>query len=295
MSLGQGSQFGYRPGPIFGSAPIAGTGTGHLAAAGILAALVARQQTGRGQQLEVPMFFGAQAADYFGLMTWQLATGKVSPPPARVSSAGSASRKTIEASRLNYLPCTKDGRFVFFTDDAPPGASGSAGTRDRAHPRAAAVRERSVLRIARRRSGLGGRDLGRLPDEDVRRGIRSSAPSGTLRTSWPGPARKGSTILRSVTTATSSRSMLRKSDPSSRWSDRPFPHHTGPDPTVRAGARGELRQVTGPAEVSGNGTVPEHPLAGITLVEFGYFFAMPFATRIGVARCAGHQDRGPRR
>src|SRR3954452_8285855 len=36
FSLGQGGQFGYRPGPVYGDARIAGTGGGHLAAAGIV-------------------------------------------------------------------------------------------------------------------------------------------------------------------------------------------------------------------------------------------------------------------
>src|SRR3954454_11964156 len=77
FNLGQGGVLGYRPGPVFGNAPIASTGAGHLAASGIVAALLPRQQSGRGQQLEVPMYFGAHAVDYFGLMTWLLANGKV--------------------------------------------------------------------------------------------------------------------------------------------------------------------------------------------------------------------------
>jgi crotonobetainyl-CoA:carnitine CoA-transferase CaiB-like acyl-CoA transferase len=36
----------------------------------------------------------------------------------------------------------------------------------------------------------------------------------------------------------------------------------------------------GPAQVAGGGATPEHPLAGLTVVEFGYFFAMPFATTL---------------
>src|SRR3954452_9273244 len=119
FSLGQGGQFGYRPGPVFGNAPIAGTGAGHLAASGIIAALLARRQTGHGQQLEVPLYFGAQVVDYFGLMTWLLSAGKVDLSASTAAAGGGAPRKAVVASRLNYLPCTKDGRFVFFTAMMP--------------------------------------------------------------------------------------------------------------------------------------------------------------------------------
>jgi crotonobetainyl-CoA:carnitine CoA-transferase CaiB-like acyl-CoA transferase len=297
MSLGQGSQFGYRPGPIFGSAPIAGTGTGHLAAAGILAALVARQQTGRGQQLEVPMFFGAQAADYFGLMTWQLATGKVSPPPARVSSAGSASRKTIVASRLNYLPCTKDGRFVFFTAMMPHQARAVLRALGIEHileqPRYAnapffesaddgqawedeiwdAFRTKTFAEwdpILRAERDVAY-ELARTSEEGLDHPqIRHNGDVLTLDAPGVGPVEQVGPIAHFRTTP----ARVRRSAP----------------------ALGENSgQVTGPAEVSGNGTVPEHPLAGITLVEFGYFFAMPFATAILAslgARVIKIEDRG---
>src|SRR6476469_6999539 len=41
--------FGFRSGPIFVDAPLGSVGAGHIATAGVLAALVAREQTGRGQ------------------------------------------------------------------------------------------------------------------------------------------------------------------------------------------------------------------------------------------------------
>ena len=38
------------------------------------------------------------------------------------------------------------------------------------------------------------------------------------------------------------------------------------------------REPAGPQVVTGDATAPEHPLAGVTIVEFGYFFAMPNGT-----------------
>src|SRR3954453_18543874 len=63
--------FGFRSGPIFVNAPLGSVGTGHMACSGVLAALVARETTGRGQRVEATMLQGFNPLDYFGTMTWQ--------------------------------------------------------------------------------------------------------------------------------------------------------------------------------------------------------------------------------
>ena len=84
-------------GPIFYDAPWAALGAAHHAVAGILAALIVREQTGRGQHVDATLANGISALDYFGTMHWQHARAKGDdaagrdpadarrrwPPPAR--------------------------------------------------------------------------------------------------------------------------------------------------------------------------------------------------------------------
>ena len=68
--------FGFRSGPIFYDAPWASLGAAHHAVAGILAALIVRERTGRGQHVDATLVNGISALDYFGTMHWQYARAK---------------------------------------------------------------------------------------------------------------------------------------------------------------------------------------------------------------------------
>jgi crotonobetainyl-CoA:carnitine CoA-transferase CaiB-like acyl-CoA transferase len=57
----QYEQPGWRPGPIFLQSPVASMATAYLVPAGILAALSAREETGRGQHVETSLVQGAMA------------------------------------------------------------------------------------------------------------------------------------------------------------------------------------------------------------------------------------------
>src|SRR3954447_4104836 len=297
FSLGQGGQFGYRPGPVFGNAPLAGTGAGHLAASGIVAALLARQQTGRGQQLEVPLYFGAQVVDYFGLMTWLLMAGKVDLSAGKPAAGGGAPRKTVVASRLNYLPCTKDGRFVFFTAMMPH--------QSRAVLRALGIEH--ILDEPRWANApfFDSAEDGQAWEDEIWAAFRTKTFA-----EWE-PILRAEKDVAFELARTSEEGL-----------DHPAARHNGDVLTLEAPGTGPLEQVgplarfrgtparirrpapalgenagppTGPARVAGTGTVPEHPLAGITVVEFGYFFAMPFATQTLAAlgaRVIKIEDRG---
>ena len=62
------SQDGFRPGPVFTPTPIASYGAGMLAAQGLLAALYARQKTGRGQRVHTSLLHGLSAFDMGGFL-----------------------------------------------------------------------------------------------------------------------------------------------------------------------------------------------------------------------------------
>jgi crotonobetainyl-CoA:carnitine CoA-transferase CaiB-like acyl-CoA transferase len=297
FSLGQGGQFGYRPGPVFGNAPIASTGAGHLAASGIVAALLARQQSGRGQQLEVPMYFGAHAVDYFGVMTWLLANGKVDLSASKPATGGGAPRRTIVASRLNYLPCTKDGRFVFFTAMMPHQA--------RAVLRALGIEH--ILEEPRWKNApfFESAEDGQAWEDEIWTAFRTKTFA-----EWD-PILRAERDVAYELARTSEEGL-----------DHPQVRHNGDVITLDAPGVGPVEQVgpiarfratpariersapalgensgppSGPAPLTATGPAPEHPLAGITVVEFGYFFAMPFATSTLAAlgaRVIKIEDRG---
>ncbi|HXY91938.1 MAG TPA: CoA transferase [Acidimicrobiia bacterium] len=109
--------FGFRDGPIFSGAPTASTGAAHMAVSGILAALIARETTGRGQRVDTSLAQGLIPADYFGIYHAQLAM--------RAASAGASDGPNtapgggMGASRYALTLPTKDGRWVNLSPQQP--------------------------------------------------------------------------------------------------------------------------------------------------------------------------------
>ena len=109
--------FAFRDGPIFAGAPTASTGAAHMAVSGILAALIARETTGRGQRVDTSLVQGMIPADYFGIYHVQLA--------ARAAATGAGSGPNtapgggMAASRYSLCLCTKDGRWINFSPQQP--------------------------------------------------------------------------------------------------------------------------------------------------------------------------------
>ncbi len=106
--------FGFRSGPIFVNAPLGSVGTGHMAFSGVLAALIARETTGRGQTVEATMVQGFNPLDYFGAMMWQH-TQRITGSAAGSSAMSAA----MGASRYSFFVPTQDGRWVIFTQMLP--------------------------------------------------------------------------------------------------------------------------------------------------------------------------------
>src|SRR5690606_39197759 len=70
-----------RPGPVYVNAPVASVGAGQFAFSGALAALVARERTGRGQHVDATLVQGLHPLDYFGTMHWQYELRRAADPP----------------------------------------------------------------------------------------------------------------------------------------------------------------------------------------------------------------------
>jgi crotonobetainyl-CoA:carnitine CoA-transferase CaiB-like acyl-CoA transferase len=107
--------FAYRSGPIMFSALLASVGAGHMATAAVCAALTARTQTGTGQYVEATMVQGLNPLDYFNTMGTQLAARSgMSSEETR-----NAAMKFVAASRYSMIMPTKDGRWVATTQMLP--------------------------------------------------------------------------------------------------------------------------------------------------------------------------------
>ena len=89
--------------PVFVNAPLGSIGAGHLALGGVLAALTARETTGRGQHLDTTLVQGLTPADYFGTMHWQAQLLRAADPRQSQSSP---------PARPPALLCSKDGRWI---------------------------------------------------------------------------------------------------------------------------------------------------------------------------------------
>ena len=89
--------------PMFVNAPLASVGAGHLACSGVLAALVARETTGRGEHVAATLLQGLTPTDYFGTMHWQVHLQQASEPDRP---------RVAPPARPPALLCSKDGRWI---------------------------------------------------------------------------------------------------------------------------------------------------------------------------------------
>jgi crotonobetainyl-CoA:carnitine CoA-transferase CaiB-like acyl-CoA transferase len=107
-----------RPGPAFDPVPMASFGASQAALHGVLAALHMRCRTGRGQLVEASLLQGLIPPDYFEWLAWQLRRRDpdacpVAPMlPARM---GWRERPVHPPSFTTVLAYTKDGRWIQFS------------------------------------------------------------------------------------------------------------------------------------------------------------------------------------
>jgi crotonobetainyl-CoA:carnitine CoA-transferase CaiB-like acyl-CoA transferase len=94
----------FRAGPAFFGMPRASVAAGHHALQGIVAALVARESTGRGQIVEADLFMGLTTYDYFGMAVYQL------------TQRNSTNHGNRSATILGGHLCSADGRWVLPTN-----------------------------------------------------------------------------------------------------------------------------------------------------------------------------------
>jgi crotonobetainyl-CoA:carnitine CoA-transferase CaiB-like acyl-CoA transferase len=266
--------WGHRDTPIMFPVPWASYGAAMQSVAGILGALLVREKTGRGQALDATLVAGLDPIDYFVSTIVQLMAKKGEAPSGD-------SRSLTGASRFGVLLATRDGRFIQTSTMLPH-------------------QGKALCDVA---------GIGHVIDEDPRfKGLPTFAS--------PEDAQEWEDMLMEAFRAKDFDHWLPllEASPdiafevavtSEQGLDHPQIVHNGDVIVVQDPKLGPVREVgpighfektpivversapdvganSGPFAAQdfpiGDGAVPAHPFSGITVVEFGYFYAMPYGT-----------------
>jgi crotonobetainyl-CoA:carnitine CoA-transferase CaiB-like acyl-CoA transferase len=271
--------YGHRDGPIMRPVPWGSFGAAMQSVAGILGALRVRDFTGRGQQLGATLWTGLDPLDYFVAPIVQLAT-------KRGEKAATDTRSVLSASRFGVLAITKDGRMLQTSTLLPHqgrALSEVAGIGDQlADPRFAKLPSFATPEIAQEWEDMlleafREHDLDYwlpklLASKDVAFEVGGTSEEGT---NHPQIVHNGDILTIDDPIV----GPIRQVGPIAHFSATPMiPSRTAP-------ALGEARYEWPAAAVAvprQEQEVPSSPFAGVTVVEFGYFYAMPY----GVAMLA---------
>ena len=270
--------FGFREGPIFYDAPWASLGAAHHALAGILAALIDRERTGRGQHVDATLVNGISALDYFGTMHWQYARSQGETPLVTISTKA----PSMAATRTAVWLATKDSRFVTVTGMVPKESRALCRALGTEHvldePRFANAPKFPTAEDAQAYEDLLWEAMRTRTLEEwlpILRADKDIAFEAAVTSEEGLDHPQVVHNAEVVTVEDPTLGPVQMIGPIARFSAAPS--------RVRALApelganRGPL---TGPERPAGDASFPKHPLSGVTIVECGYFFAMPFSTAL---------------
>jgi crotonobetainyl-CoA:carnitine CoA-transferase CaiB-like acyl-CoA transferase len=265
--------WGHRDGPIMFPVPWASFGAGMQSVAGIIGALLVREKTGRGQALDATLVAGLDPIDYFVSTIVQLMAKKGEAPSAD-------SRSATTASRFGVLLATRDGRFIQTSTMLPHQGRALCDVAGIGH----VLEEPRFSGLPTFATAEDAQEWEDLLQEAIRREDLSH---------WL-PLLQASPNVAFEVAATSEEGL-----------DHPQVVHNGDVIEVEDSELGLVREVgpvghfektpiviersapnldanSGPFTPhdlpTGGEAAPAHPFAGITVVEFGYFYAMPYGT-----------------
>src|SRR5262245_56366923 len=291
-------QPGYRAGPIFLGFPMATYGAAFLAVIGTLAAVYAREATGRGQQVDVSLFDGALALSSMGW--WWTEQGL----PAVVVGLPRADIPDLFRSTLRLIyglfRCA-DGEYLQINTGAR-GAFGRAmalfGLRDRVQPAVSVVEKAEPL--SEEEAALVWSEIPRLLATRPRAEWLErlwAADIAALPVLRPGEALEDDQVRFNGLVLTLDDPVLgrvKQIGPPVRFSRTP-PRVSGSAPRPgehtekvlaelrRGGGRGgeEIERAGAPGALGEVGELgaPRHALEGVKLLDFGHYFAGPFASK----------------
>lgn len=264
--------FGFRPGPIMCAVPWGGFGAAMQSVAAILAALLVRDRTGRGQRLDASLLAGLEPTDYFVATIVQLMA-------KQGKRASSDARDNMSASRFGVVVATRDGRFIQTSTVLPHQAKALVEVAGLGHtvedPRFAGIPSFATPEDARAWEDLLWEAFRRedlsywLPRLEATTDVAFEV-AATSEESLDHPQ-----ILHNGDVVTINDPVLgpvRQVGPLGHFSETPLrPTRSAPALGAHNGPFTAL-----PSALGAGGEGPEHPLAGVTIVEFGYFYAMPY-------------------
>ncbi|MGE0385387.1 MAG: CaiB/BaiF CoA transferase family protein [Gammaproteobacteria bacterium] len=280
FSLGN---FGIAPTPMFTGGLFASVGAAHMAVCGIAAALRVRGITGRGQRVEAAMVQGVTPINYYGLMEWQL---HARPELLeKVRTARSPREGGIVATRIMMIVCTGDGRWIQTTMMLPHQAQALVRAAGLAHT----ISDPRFKDAPYFGSAQDAQDWEDLLWERFREQPWSHWREALLREADISFELIGSDVDgldhpqfihngEVVTLDDPKRGPVRQVGPVAFFDETPARLERS------APALGEHGALPARAAPKPSGAAaPRHPLEGVTIVEFGYFYAMPYGLSMATA------------
>jgi len=269
----------WRDGPIFEAAPMASTGCGLLGVSGIVSALIVRQASGVGQYIETTLLQGLTPYNYNTLAVRQDLDRRGAEPSFSLDGVAPGVAN-VRYTRHTFSVCSADGHWLKTQNLLPHQSQAFVRALGLEHilddPKFAGTPDFETYEIAEEYSNLiwetfRGRTKSEwwpriLAEPDVAAEFAVSSEEGLnhpqliangnvieIHDREVGPIKQIGALARfSRTPSAISRSAPRLGD-----------------------FGGAFRP--GPATVAPGGPVPKHPLADVTVVELGYFYALPFA------------------
>ncbi|TPG36558.1 CaiB/BaiF CoA transferase family protein [Mycolicibacterium hodleri] len=266
--------WGHRDGPIMFPVPWASYGAAMQSVAGIIGALLVREKTGRGQALDSTLVAGLDPIDYFVSTIVQLMAKKG-------ESTSGDSRSMTGASRFGVLLATRDGRFIQTSTMLPHQGKALCEVAGVGDVVAKDPRFSGLPSFANPDDAQEWEDLlmeaFRAEDFDHWLPLLQASPDIAFEVAvtseegleHPQIVHNGDVIV----VEDLNLGPVRQVGPVG---------HFAKTPIVIERSAPELGVSTGPLVAhdfpKGGEAAPEHPFAGITVVEFGYFYAMPYGT-----------------
>jgi crotonobetainyl-CoA:carnitine CoA-transferase CaiB-like acyl-CoA transferase len=270
--------FGHRDGPLVYPVAWASFGAAMQAVAGIVGALLVRMQTGQGQALHGTLFAGLDPVDYFVATIAQLMKKQGQTPTGD-------SRTATSASRYGVLVATRDGRFIQTSTLLPH-------------------QGKALCEVAGIASALDEPRFKRLPmfddadDAQAWEDMLLEAFRTQDLAHWL-PRLEANPDIAFEVAVTCEQGLdhpqiVHNGDAVTIEDPDVGPvHQVGPighfaaTPITLARSAPRLDSNTGPFTASPRptptGTAPAHPFSGVTIVEFGCFYAMPYALSMAAA------------
>ena len=264
--------YGHRNGPIFYPVPWGSFGAAMQSAAGIVAALLVRDRTGLGQKVNATLLSGIEPVEYFVSTIAQLMVKRGEEPAIDA-------RTGIAASRYGVLVATRDGRFIQTSTmlahqgRALSQAAGLGWTLD--DPRFA-----NQPLFAKPEDAQDWEDLlwEAFRAEDLQYWLPRLQASPDVAFEVAITSEQGlehPQIIHNgdlITVDDPLHGPVRQVGPIAHFSESACRIELS---APELGANHGLVQSPTPA-ADARKPAPTHPLSGVTIVEFGYFYAMPY-------------------